>query len=348
MTWGSVSPRSGGNAVALTRFGDIVGQDKAKRMLRLAFGRGRISHAYMFQGPSGVGKRMGARACAAFLLCRGGADRDDSCGQCPSCRKMASGNHPDFLVIEPDGVQIKIDQIRALKKELSYPPVEGGCRVVVLADIHLTMIRAEVANSLLKTLEEPPAQTVFILTAVEAAGILPTIISRCQVIPFYPLEFALMGEALAADNVPLDRAFTLASIAEGSLGQARELAKTDLLEVRKTIAEGLTGIAPDQPGAVERLFALAERAAVAKDELTDLLELLMFWVKDLMVQGAGAPAESLANHDLRHLSGEAGRRWNFEQLGERLAMIRQAQKQLRHNCNRAFVCEVLFWKFVQP
>lgn len=334
--------------MALTRFYDIAGQDKAKRMLRLAFARGKVSHAYMFHGPSGVGKKMAARACGAFLLCQGAETRDDSCGQCPSCRKIASGNHPDFLVIEPDGVQIKIDQIRALKKELSYPPVEGDGRVVLLADIHLTMARAEVANSLLKTLEEPPAQTVFILTAAEAAGILPTIISRCQVIPFYPLAFELVSAALAAEGLTSERAHTLASLAEGSLGRARELASTDLLEVRTVLAEGLTNISAAQPGAVEQVFFLAERAAVAKDELADLLELLTFWVKDLMVLGAGGPVESLINQDLLHLNGDAGRRWDFSQLGERLALIKQAQKQLRHNCNRAFVCEVLFWKFVQP
>lgn len=334
--------------MALIRFYDIAGQDKAKRLLRLASERRKISHAYMFQGPAGVGKKMTARAYAAFLLCLGVEDRDDSCGQCPSCRKIASGNHPDFLVIEPDGVQIKIDQIRALKKELSYPPVEGGWRVVLLADIHLTMARAEVANSLLKTLEEPPAQTVFILTAVEAAGILPTIVSRCQVVPFYPLAFDIVAAALlVSGDVSAERARTLASIAEGSLGRAMELASTELLEVRKSIAEGLTGITPAQSGAVERVFALAERAAVAKDELENLLELLIFWVKDLMVQGVGGPVEALVNQDLCHLGDEAGRRWNFSQLGERLTMIRQAQKQLRHNCNRAFVCEVLFWKFVQ-
>jgi len=334
--------------MALILFSDLVGQDRAKRLLRLAFARGRVSHAYLFQGPAGVGKKMGARAHAAFLLCRGASDRDDSCGQCPSCRKMASGNHPDFLVIEPDGVQVKIDQIRALKKELSYPPVEGGYRVVVLADVHLTMLRAEVANSLLKTLEEPPPQTVFILTAVEAAGILPTIVSRCQVIPFSPLPFDLVAAALADGALSPERARALAAIAEGSIGRARELAGSDVLEVRKTIVEGLTGTLPDQPGAVERIFSLAELASVAKGELTELLELLALWVKDLMVRSAGGPVNAVVSHDLLHLEDYAGRRWSFDQLKERLAMIRQAQKQLRHNCNRALVCEVLFWQFVQP
>ncbi len=331
--------------VALTSFADVAGQEKAKRILRLAFGRGKTSHAYLFQGPVGVGKKLTARAFAAFLHCRA-EGRDDSCGHCPSCRKTASGNHPDLLVLEPDGVQIKIDQIRELKRTLSYPPVEAGDRVVVVPDIHQTMARAEVANSLLKTLEEPPAQTVFILTAVEAAGILPTIVSRCQVIPFYPLPYALVSAALTADGVAADKAYAMASIAEGSIGRARALAKTDLLEVRREIVEGLTRLTTRGPGAVEQLFALAEQAALLKDELVDLLELLKLWLKDLMVLAAGGPIEAVVNQDLHHTLAQARERWSHPQLVERVALIHKAERQLRHNCNRAFVCEVLFWAFV--
>ncbi len=343
---GSGSPLSGGHDVSLVRFGDIVGQEKAKQILRLAFQRQKTSHAYLFQGPAGVGKKLAASAFAAFLNCRE-EGRDDSCGQCPACRKMASGNHPDFMVIEPDGVQIKIDQIRALKRALSYPPVEAGYRVVVLADIHQTMVRREVANSLLKTLEEPPAQTVFVLTAVEAAGILPTIVSRCQVIPFYPLPYELVCAALTDDGLPPDRAYAMASIAEGSIGRARDLAKTDLLEVRKTIVEGLSGLDQTQAGAVERLFALSEQASLRKEELVDLLELLKLWIKDLMVIGSGGPTKYLVNHDLRQTMAKVQRRWSIAQLVERVDLIGQAQKQLRHNCNRAFVCEVLFWSLIE-
>jgi DNA polymerase-3 subunit delta' len=344
---GNGSRHSGVREMALVRFADIIGQENAKRILSLAFSRHKTSHAYLFQGPTGVGKKLTARAFATFLLCQAEDDRDDSCGQCPSCRKMASGNHPDFLEIQPDGAQIKIDQIRELKKALSYSPVEDGYRVVVLADIHQTMARAEVANSLLKTLEEPPARTVFILTAVEAAGILPTIVSRCQVVPFYPLPYEQVSAALTNEGLPGDKAYVMASIAEGSIGRARDLAKTDLLEIRKKIAEDLTGLTPGQAGAVERLFGLAEQAALLKDELGDLLELLKLWLKDLMILGAGGPVEAVVNHDLRHILPAAGQRWNAAQLVERVAMIQQAQKQLRHNCNRAFVCEVLLWAFIQ-
>lgn len=333
--------------MSLIKFGDVVGQEKAKQILQLAYSRQKTSHAYLFQGPVGVGKKLTARAFAAFLNCQV-EGRDDSCGQCSACRKMASGNHPDFLEIlpEPGKAQIAIEKIRELKKALSYPPVEAGYRVVMLSDIHATMIRKEVANSLLKTLEEPPVKTVFVLTAVEAAGILPTIVSRCQVIPFYPLPYELVSAALSGEGLSADRAYAMASIAEGSIGKAMELAKTDLLEVRKSIVEGLVSLSQAQAGAVEGVFSLAERAALRKDELEDLLELLKLWVKDLMILGAGGTEEYLINQDLRHTVAPAVERWGVEQLSERLALIGQAQRQLRHNCNRAFVCEVLFWAFI--
>lgn len=342
------NPHFGGKALPLTKFADVVGQEKAKQILQLAFSRHKTSHAYLFQGAAGVGKKMTARAFAAFLNC-GAEERRDSCGKCPACRKMASGNHPDFLEITPGQgkAQISIDQIRELKKSLSYPPVETGYRVVMLPDIHTTMIRKEVANSLLKTLEEPPVKTVFVLTAVEAAGILPTIVSRCQVIPFYPLPYALVSAALSEDGVPADRAYAMASIAEGSIGKAKDLAKSDLLELRKTIVEGLIRLCQSQAGAVEGVFSLAEQAALHKDDLDDLLELLKLWVKDLMILGAGGAEEYLINHDLRHTLATAAQRWSAEQLAKRLSLISQAQRQLRHNCNRAFVCEVLFWAFIE-
>jgi len=330
-----------------SRFVDVLGQDKAKRILKTAFAHHKTSHAYLFQGPAGVGKKMTARAFAAFLNCLS-PNGDDACGQCRSCRKMASANHSDFVEIRPEQgkPQIAIDQIRELKKGLSYLPVEGGYRLVLLADIQETMVRAEVANSLLKTLEEPPARTVFVLTAVEAAGILPTIISRCQVIPFYPLSPALMSSVLREDGLSPEQAYAMASIAEGSIGRAKGLIKTDLLTFRKEIVEGLLGLFPSQPGTVERVFALAEQAVSRKDELADLLELLKLWIRDLLILGAGGREDSVVNRDLSHTLPLAVKRWGADQLAQRLALLGQAQRQLRHNCQRISVFEVLFWGFI--
>lgn len=333
--------------MALVHFRDVLGQEKANRLLRLAFSRQRTTHGHLFHGPVGVGKKMLAQAFAGLLLCRA-EGREDSCGQCSSCRKMASGNHPDFLVVRPDGgVQIKIDQIRALKKSLAYAPVEGGYRVVLLADIHQTMARAEVANSLLKTLEEPPAQTVFVLTVVEAAGILPTIVSRCQGIPFFPLPDDLVRARLLAEGLPEDRAWAVALLAAGSLGRARDFAHAELLETWQRLVLALVDLRQARPGAVETVFSLAELAAGLKDDLATLLELLLLWLKRAMLRGTGGADALAGDLALEEAESQAGRRWTVPQIFARMDLIRQAQRQLRHNCTRAFVLEVLLWRIIE-
>ena len=324
--------------MALIRLAEVAGQERAKRLLRLAQSRGRTAHALLFHGPAGVGKKMTARAFAAFLLCQA-QEGGDSCGRCLSCRKLAADNHPDLVVVRPEGAQIKIDQIRELKRTLAYASSEGGFRVVLLADIHQTMPRAEVANSLLKTLEEPPADTVFILTAVEAAGILPTIVSRCQGIPFYPLSDELVRDRLLAGGLALDKAPEIAAISGGSLVRAREFAEGGLLASWGEVLSELLALSPVRPGAVERVFALAERIAGLKEELEAMLNLLQAWLMAALLAGAVGRAggeEVLA----------AQRRWPPARLLAKLELLRLAQRQLRCNCNRAFVCEVLLWGLV--
>ncbi|MCK4839939.1 MAG: ATP-binding protein, partial [Desulfobulbaceae bacterium] len=151
----------------------ILGQEKAKKMLRRAVANNRLGHAYLFRGPVGVGKKTLARAFGNYLNCQNPTDSQDACTICQSCRKLKSGNQPDLLVIEPEGVSIKIKQIRELKHALTFPPFEAKYRIVLITDIHT--MRREAANSLLKILEEPPVGNQLLLTGDEASAILPTI-----------------------------------------------------------------------------------------------------------------------------------------------------------------------------
>ncbi|MFH1019251.1 MAG: DNA polymerase III subunit delta', partial [Pseudomonadota bacterium] len=212
-------------------FAGIIGQDKAKKLLHRAVAQERLSHALLFKGPMGVGKKTCARTFAATLNCHSPAGHEP-CGQCSSCRKFNAGSHPDFIVIEPDGAAIKINQVRELKKTLAVPPFEAKIRVVLLCEIHT--MRREAANSLLKTLEEPPSQTMLILTADEAGGILPTILSRCQTVPFFPLPQTEVAKILALEaGIAPESGAALAAMAEGSLGRARLLLAKDLLGLRR-------------------------------------------------------------------------------------------------------------------
>jgi DNA polymerase-3 subunit delta' len=326
-------------------FANLIGQERAKSLLRKSIAHKRVGHAYLFRGPDGVGKKRCALTLAAYINCQS-PTAGDLCGRCLSCRRFHSGNHPDLQIIQPDGAMIKINQIRGLKQLLTFPPLEAESRVIILEDVHT--MRREAANSLLKTLEEPPPDNLLILTADQASELLPTIISRCQVIPFSPLPYGAITQSLMEHDGSLDKetADTLAAISEGSLGQAQLLQDQELLLHRRHIIEKLLTLAPQQPETVPVVFLLADRAAALKEHLFDLLDLLRIWLRDLMMLAAGGSISQIISHDLAVFMPAARERWSLQELSDKLRLINQAEKQLLRNCNRSLVCEVLFLNLI--
>jgi len=327
------------NALPATEI--ISGQPKAAALLARSAGNEKVAHAYLFRGPDGVGKREAAITFAARLNCAALAN-GAPCRRCPSCRKFFSGNHPDFIHIEPDGAAIKISQIRELKKTLTFPPFEARHRVALLVDVHT--MRREAANSMLKTLEEPPADTILILTGDETGGILPTILSRCQIIPFFALPYDQVAAHLQQEEeISPEEASALAAAAEGSLGRARMLHKSGLLARRRQIVDTILRYPATAPEGVEPLLDLAEESAALKENLPELFDLLRLWLRDLIVTGIGAPATLITSRDLQPSFAEALQRWTLNDLSQRIESLAEAEKQLSRNCNRALVCEVLFF-----
>ena len=317
-------------AVNRLSFSVLQGQEKAKRLLERIFVSQRLAHAYLFRGPDGVGKHLCALLVAARLNCQRPTEAG-ACGACLSCRKYLSGNHPDFITISPDGAAIKIDTIRELCRSLAYPPYESPVRTVVLEDVHT--LRSEAANSLLKTLEEPPEHNVLILTAESSREVLPTILSRCQIIPFYPLSGAQMTAVLRHQEPELtdSEAESLAAIAGGSPGLAVLLRRQGIVEIWRELLTLLAGSAADSADTVGAALQAAERIAALKQHLPLLLDLLRFWVGD---QATGQ----------QHRSGLR----QGELVRARLAAIDRAERRLARNCNRSLVCEVLLFDLQSP
>ena len=308
-------------AEAAQAFAGLLGQDKAKGFLCRALASGRVPHAYLFRGPEGVGKRLFAQRMAANLNC-GRILNGAACGKCPSCRKFSSGNHPDFVTIGPEQGSIKIDRIRELIKAVSYPPYEAAMRVVVLEDIHT--LRREAANSLLKTLEEPPEGNLLILTVESSKTILSTIASRCQTVPFFPLRMDDTVRILIGEGLDEKTAGLLARLSEGSPGRALLFRKTEMVEAWEGLTAAIAGAAGDDQ--VGSLLQMAERMASLKENLPPFLGLLRIWVRDGLVTAAGKER------------GGAG--WFFEKL----QAIDRAEQELARNCNRTLVCEILLFR----
>ncbi len=202
----------------MSLFADIVGQELALTILRRSLATG-PAHAYLFWGPLGVGKEEAAYEFAAGLCCAVGG-----CGQCDTCRRVREGIHPDVEVLAPEGAFITVDQIREVNRDVALRPFESRARVYILLDAH--SMNKEAANAFLKTLEEPPGHAHFILVTSAAEALLPTILSRCQRVPFSRVGAPVLARHLTACcGLSELEALAYARVAQGSVTYACELAQ---------------------------------------------------------------------------------------------------------------------------
>lgn len=245
----------------------IRGHEVQTAMFRRAAGRGRLSHAYLFLGPEGVGKKRFAEALAQCLLCERFSEPElEACGECPSCRQMLAGTHPDFhpvgLPAGKSAVPLELfvgdDEHRGregLCYELSLRPSSGRRRVAIIDDGD--RLSQESANALLKTLEEPPAYSLLILIAPSGDGLLPTIRSRCQHVRFSPLPAQDTAELIVelgwTDDS--DEAQTVAALSAGSLAVAQQLLHPELRALRDGLYDALSSDRFDSVGLADRMRA---------------------------------------------------------------------------------------------
>jgi DNA polymerase-3 subunit delta' len=295
---------------------------------------GRVPHALLFTGPPQVGKRTLALAFAQALNCQG---EDPPCGECLSCRKIARGNHADVRVIGGQGATIKIEQVRALRRELALSPVEGRWRVAVFLDFET--VTPEAANALLKTLEEPPERVVLVLTAADADMLLPTIVSRCQVLPLRRLAYETVRAALVTRwGAEPEQAELLARLSGGCMGWAVDaLAGPRLLEVRKQRLDELQALLGQ--GRVERL-RYAQQLSQDSQATRDTLVFWLTWWRDIWLLASGASG-GLSNVDQIPVLQARAASYTPLQAHKALLAVGDAIWQLEHNVNLRLALEVL-------
>ncbi len=258
-------------------FQQISGQDRAKALLQNALVSRKIAHAYLFAGPVGSGRREMADAFAQALFCeRGGKD---ACGECLECRKVLHGNHPDIHVISPDGATVKIEQIRALQRELSYRSVGSGYKVYIIEGAETMTVQA--GNSLLKFLEEPPSPVVAILLAPSGQAVLPTILSRTQLVAFVAGDREALENALVAEGKPPLLARAAVNLASG-LGASRKLVEENwFADIRNVVIQ----LGKENPTRFTASLLQAQQQ-VFKSDLSEhveiLLQLLALWYRDMI------------------------------------------------------------------
>lgn len=313
----------------------LLGQKQAINLLTRGVLSHRLAHAYLFRGPDGVGKQLLARILAAAVNCNE-SNGLAACGKCSSCKKFAATMHPDFEFVSPEKGAIKIAQIRELIKTLSFAPYEAKTRVVLIEDVHT--MRQEAANSLLKTLEEPPANNLLILTADSSRTILQTIVSRCQTISFYPLNVADTVDVIIRDSPKIDKdtAMTLARFSEGSPGKALLLHRLEIVSFCKQVIELISDREKTKDQYVGLVLQTAEFMAGLKEDLPVLFGLLRLFLKDGLFR--------CYSQEVAAGMGEFRKDWNSDDYFVKLQAIDQAERELNRNCNRILVCEMLLFE----
>lgn len=319
-------------------FSDIIGHDHNIEILRRSIEKGRLHHAYIFSGPDGVGKRLMALSLAKALNCT--ETTTDFCGHCISCKKIEGGNHPGVRVVEPDGQLIKIDQIRELQKDLQFRPFEGKKRVFIIDEADRMGLPA--ANSLLKTLEEPPRDSIIILITSNFHSILPTIISRCQRLNFSSLPVSDV-EKMLIEKKGLDSGTShiIAAISEGSIGRALGEDEGSILEEREKVFTGFAGLKSRK---MADIFKQAEVLA-KDDDLEGALKALKVLYRDMAVLKGGG--DVIINNDMVSRIGKEADNMSMETILNSFDSITETEGMLKRNINKQLALEVLMMRLAQ-
>tara|TARA_B100000959_G_scaffold188030_1_gene196621 strand:+ start:3055 stop:4044 length:990 start_codon:yes stop_codon:yes gene_type:complete len=319
-------------------FLEIIGQERPVRILQSSLKKGDVSHAYLFYGPEGIGKRLTALNFAKALNCL--SLDDDSCGECIHCKKFDNKNFPDFLVVEPADGSIKIDIIRELQRKISYRPYEGKFKVIFIHGAEEMTLGA--ANSFLKTLEEPPGATVFILVSHNFNLLLPTIISRCQKIQFNLIPVKTIKDILIKENqITSEDAHLMASYSQGRLGKALEMGVRDTIEMRNEILDLMQGVSFDE---MDLIFKKNKAWSSDKENLEIILASILNIVRDMAVLKGAKNEKLIANLDVKDKLISLIRVSNINQLIFLFHSVEETIRRFKRNINAQLLIDTLMIK----
>jgi DNA polymerase-3 subunit delta' len=288
-----------------------------------------------------------AMALAMALNCNKPAE-GEGCTGCIACRQVKSGNSPDFLIVarRPDKKNILIEQMQEFNRKLGFAPL-GRYRVSVFQEAET--MTAEAANCLLKSLEEPPAGNIIILNAVEPLKLLPTIVSRCQRVPFQPLPLQDLGNWLVQkEGMDEETARVLARLSGGSLGRILKMRDSDFLEKRQKwlhMLLKLPGLSREQGFrmAMECADEAKKMGVLSKDDnrtgAVDMLAVWQSWYRDLLIVMVGGPAHLLINEDYFHMIKGIVENFTRDRLIASLMAVDQAVRDLHRRRNISLVME---------
>ena len=317
---------------------DLVGHEWAVDMLKKHIVHGTTRHAYLFAGPPGLGRRALALRFAQALNCEEPSGPGIPCGECRNCKQIAAMQHPDLTVIQADaeGGTMKVDQIREARRLLTLKPYAANYRVALFLRFHEANDSA--ANALLKTLEEAPSYAVLILTADNPEQLLPTIVSRCEVLRLRPLQIEAVQKALEEKGFESSQSKLIAHISGGRFGYAHRLLESEsLLAEREERLNDLQSLI--SASRVEK-FSYADKLSKDKDSMRRVILLWLSYWRDVMLRTAQAKSP-LVNADRNLEIEDIAHRMDLSSARRIVHQLEGTLEKMEKNVNPRLLAEVL-------
>ena len=320
-------------------FKDVVGHKDILKYISSAVENNRVSHAYILNGERGSGKKMLANLFAMTLLCETGDN--EPCGKCHSCKQAESGNHPDIIrVTHEKPNSISVDDIRTQVNNTVYiKPYQGPYKVYIIPQADMMTPQAQ--NAILKTIEEPPSYAVFLLLTENAETLLPTINSRCVMLKLRNIKDTLIKKYLMENlEIPDYKADMCTAFAQGNMGRAIMLANSDHFnEIREEAVQLLKHISEME---LNEIVAAVKNISVYKLEITDYLDIIMIWYRDVLLYKATKEIDKVVFKDQLQSIKEQARKSSYEGIELILESLEKAKARLKANVNFDLVMELLF------
>ena len=320
-------------------FKDVVGHKDILKYISSAVENNRVSHAYILNGERGSGKKMLANLFAMTLLCETGDN--EPCGKCHSCKQAESGNHPDIIrVTHEKPNSISVDDIRTqVNNTVDIKPYQGPYKVYIIPQADMMTPQAQ--NAILKTIEEPPSYAVFLLLTENAETLLPTINSRCVMLKLRNIKDTLIKKYLMENlEIPDYKADMCTAFAQGNMGRAIMLAKSDHFnEIREEAVQLLKHINEME---LNEIVAAVKNISVYKLEITDYLDIIMIWYRDVLLYKATKEIDKVVFKDQLQSIKEQARKSSYEGIELILESLEKAKARLKANVNFDLVMELLF------
>ena len=319
-------------------FDTVIGHQQPKRFLQAALRSERLAHALLFHGEERIGKLLTARVLAQAVNCEADPlpDPPDACGACRSCQQIETGSHPDVTILTATSGKGETENAREIESRFIYRPLIGRLKIVILDNADL--LRREAANALLKTIEEPPPDSLIILVSSRPEALLPTIRSRCQEIRFAPLALDAVEAAVRRRRgLPEKDARFLAVVSGGRLGLALE-AEPEVLRAER--AEFLRLVSPETVESISGLMSACETIGKS-DQAEASLSWLAAWFRDLVIVKVGGDRARLLNADCLDELDTLAARLKVETIADLAAYVESMHRGLERNLNKQLMLEGL-------